>query len=87
MLTDAECKNASCPPDKTRARLACSGGLYLEVSPNGSKRWFWKYRKDGKEGRMALGSYPDVGFRQLQGNRPGVVRQAPEPLEHPLRHP
>ena len=68
MLTDAECKNASCPPDKTRARLACSGGLYLEVSPNGSKRWFWKYRKDGKEGRMALGSYPDVG--------PKAARQA-----------
>jgi hypothetical protein len=31
-------------------------GLYLEISPAGSKRWFWKYRKDGKEGRMALGS-------------------------------
>ena len=61
MLTDAECKNASCPPEKTRTRLSCSGGLYLEVSPNGSKRWFWKYRKDVKEGRMALGSYPNVG--------------------------
>lgn len=30
MLTDAECKNATCPPDKARARLACSGGLYLD---------------------------------------------------------
>ena len=38
MLTDAECKNATCPPGKNRARLACSGGLYLEVSPAGSKR-------------------------------------------------
>ena len=63
MLTDAECKNATCPFEKNRARLACSGGLYLEVSPAGSKRWFWKYRKDGKEGRMSLGSYPDVGQR------------------------
>ncbi|MEO5794909.1 MAG: integrase arm-type DNA-binding domain-containing protein [Rhodoferax sp.] len=61
MLTDPECKNAICPPGKKRERLTCSGGLYLEVSPNGSKRWFWKYRKDGKEGRMALGSYPVVG--------------------------
>ena len=64
MLTNAECKNATCPLDKNRARLACSGGLYLEVSPAGSKRWFWKYRKDGKEGRMALGSYPDVCQRR-----------------------
>ncbi len=66
MLTDAECKNATCPPDKKRARLACSGGLYLEISPAGSKRWFYKYRKDGKEGRMALGSYPDVGPKKAR---------------------
>jgi hypothetical protein len=66
MLTDAECKNATCPPEKKRARLACSGGLYLEISPAGSKRWFYKYRKDGKEGRMALGSYPDVGPKKAR---------------------
>ena len=66
MLTDAECKNATCPPDKKRARLACSGGLYLEISPAGSKRWFYKYRKDGKEGRMALGSYPDIGPKRAR---------------------
>lgn len=66
MLTDAECKNATCPPGKPRARLACSGGLYLEVSPAGSKRWFWKYRKDGKEGRMALGSYPEVSAKEAR---------------------
>ena len=58
MLTDAECKNATCPFEKNRARLACSGGLYLEVSPAGSKRWFWKYRKDGKEGRMSWAAIP-----------------------------
>ena len=69
MLTDAECKNATCPPGKNRARLACSGGLYLEVSPAGSKRWFWKYRKDGKEGRISLGSYPDVGAKDARKAR------------------
>lgn len=69
MLTDAECKNATCPPGKARARLACSGGLYLEVSPAGSKRWFYKYRKDGKEGRMALGSYPEVGAKDARKAR------------------
>ena len=69
MLTDAECKNATCPPEKKRARLACSGGLYLEISPAGSKRWFWKYRKDGKEARMALGSYPNVGPKKAREAR------------------
>lgn len=69
MLTEAHCKNATCPPDKARARLADSGGLYLEVSPNGSRRWFWKYRKDGKEGRLALGSYPAVTLKAARQAR------------------
>ena len=60
MLTDAECRNAKCPPDKKRMRLTDAEGLYLEVSPAGSKRWFWKTYRDGKEGRLALGSYPAV---------------------------
>jgi hypothetical protein len=60
MLTDKQCKNATCPLDKKRARFTDGGGLYLEVSPAGSKRWFWKIYAGGKESRMALGSYPDV---------------------------
>lgn len=62
MLTDKDCKNAVCPPNKARARFTDGGGLYLEVSPAGSKRWFWKTYQDGKEGRMALGSYPAVSL-------------------------
>ena len=69
MLTDPDCKNAVCSPGAKRERLADSGGLYLEVSPAGSKRWFWKYRKDGKEGRMALGSYPEVGLKAVRKAR------------------
>lgn len=62
MLTDAQCRNATCPPEKKRERLSDSGGLYLEVSPSGSKRWFWKYRLAGLEKRLALGSYPAVAL-------------------------
>ena len=43
MLTDAHCRNAICPPDRKQARLTDAGGLYLQVSPSGSKRWFYKY--------------------------------------------
>ena len=60
MLTDADCRNATCPPHKKRERLTDAGSLYLEVSPAGSKRWFWKIYSDGKESRLALGSYPAV---------------------------
>ena len=29
MLTEAECKNAICPPDKKQARFTDSGGMLL----------------------------------------------------------
>jgi integrase len=60
MLTDAQCRNAVCPPDKKQARFRDSGGMYLQVSPAGSKRWFLKYRIAGVEKQLALGSYPAV---------------------------
>lgn len=65
MLTDAACKNASCPEDRARVRLTDASGLYLEVSPNGAKRWFWKYRFGGKERRIALGHYSESGSKAV----------------------
>lgn len=59
-LTDANCRNAKCPEGRPRQRFADSGGLYLEVQPNGAKHWRWKYRHAGKEKRLALGTYPEV---------------------------
>ena len=66
MLTDKQCKNVVCPADHARERLADAGGLYLEVAPTGSKRWFWKYRFDGKEKRLTLGSEPPRNLRRLR---------------------
>ena len=57
-LTDPKIRNAKAK-DKSY-RLTDSGGMYLEVMPNGSKYWRWKYRFDGKEKRLALGVYPEV---------------------------
>lgn len=69
MLTDAQCKNAECPADKKQARFADSGGMYLQVSPTGSKRWFLKYRIEGKEKQLALGSYPAVSLSEARKAR------------------
>lgn len=63
MLTDADCKNASCPTDRKQKRFYDTGGLYLQVSPAGSKRWFLKYRVQGKEKQLALGSYPAISLK------------------------
>jgi len=69
MLTDIACKSATCPAERQRARFSDSGGLYLEVSPSGSKRWFWKYYFNGKEKRLALGAYPEVSLKQARLDR------------------
>ena len=37
-------------------------GLYIEISPNGSKFWRLKYRFEGKEKRISLGAYPEVSI-------------------------
>lgn len=54
--------NAACPPERKQSRFTDAGGLCLQVSPSGSKLWFYKNRKDGKEKQLALGSYPDVNL-------------------------
>ncbi len=69
MLTDVKCRNAICPPDRRKVRFADTGGMYLQVSPAGSKRWFLKYRIDGKEKQLAMGSYPDVSLTSARNAR------------------
>lgn len=78
MLTDAQCRNAVCPPDKKQARFADSGGMYLQVSPAGSKRWFLKYRIAGAEKQLALGSYPAVSLTAARKARDAAKLQKSE---------
>ena len=85
MLTDAQCRNASCPPDKTRARFTDASGLYLQVSPAGSKRWFWKTYSNGKEGRLSLGSYPSVTLMAARKARDAAKGQKSDGID-PVQH-
>lgn len=78
MLTDAQCKNAVCPPEKKQARFTDAGGMYLQVSPAGSKRWFLKYRIAGKEKQLALGNYPDVTLAAARKARDAAKLQKAE---------
>jgi integrase len=81
MLTDAQCRNAICPPDRKQARFADSGGMYLQVSPAGSKRWFLKYRTEGAEKRLALGSYPKVTLTAARKARDAAKIQKAEGID------
>ena len=75
---------ASAKPYKKADEL----GLYLEVFPNGSKLWRFKYRFSGKEKRLALGAYPDVSLaeaRELRDAARKKLRNGTDPaLERKL---
>ncbi len=63
-LTDAEIRNTK-PSDKVQY-LFDSAGLYLQVNPNGSRWWRFKYRYEGKPKLLSLGVYPLVGLKDAR---------------------
>jgi integrase len=66
-LTDVAIRKAK-PGEKT-VKLFDGGGLYLEITPAGGKWWRLKYRYNGKEKRISLGVYPDVGLKEARDRR------------------
>lgn len=82
-LTDVAIRKTK-PTDKTQ-RLFDGGGLYLEITPAGSKLWRQKYRIEGKEKRLAHGSYPDVSLADARARRDAARRllaNGADPGEH-----
>ena len=72
-LTDVAIRSVK-PLEKPQ-RLFDGGGLYLEISPAGGKWWRFKYRFEGKEKRLSLGTYPDIGLKEARERRDGLRRQ------------
>jgi integrase len=66
-LTDVTVRTAK-PRDKTY-KLSDSGGLYVEVTPAGRKRWRWKYRVGGREKLLSMGLYPEVTLLAARARR------------------
>ncbi|ENR6711646.1 tyrosine-type recombinase/integrase [Salmonella enterica] len=50
-------------------KLTDSQGLYLTVSTSGAKLWYFRYRFDGKENRLAFGAYPLVTLAEAREKR------------------
>ena len=66
-LTDTACKQAKAR-DKSY-KSSDSGGLYLEIMPNGRKYWRLKYRFANKEKRLAIGVYPIISLKEAREKR------------------
>ena len=66
-LTDTMLRNLK--PDGTPTKLADSEGLYLYLSPTGSKLWRMDYRFSGKRKTLSFGAYPIVSLKDARGKR------------------
>ncbi|MEC8484668.1 MAG: Arm DNA-binding domain-containing protein, partial [Pseudomonadota bacterium] len=66
-LTDRELK--ALKPREKAYKLADEKGLYIEVTPKGSKLWRMKYRFEGREKRLSIGIYPDVSLKTARLKR------------------
>ena len=72
LLTTTKIQNTV--PGKKAVRLFDGRGLYLEIAPTGSRWWRFKYRFAGKEKRISLGVYPDVGLKKARDKREEMRR-------------
>jgi len=85
-LSDVQIRNLK--PREKPYKVSDFEGLYLLVTPAGSKLWNIKYRLHGKEKKLSLGAYPAISLAQArklkeearakiaQGNDPSEAKQA-----------
>ncbi len=66
-LTDVAVRNAK--PGPKPYKMGDSHGLFLLVQPTGGKLWRLKYRVDGREKKLAIGTYPEIGLGEARRRR------------------
>lgn len=65
-------------PTAKSFKKADGKGLYLEIFPNNSKLWRWKYRIAGKEKRLAFGAWPEISLAKARELRDAARQQLAE---------
>ncbi|WP_375291225.1 tyrosine-type recombinase/integrase [Qipengyuania sp.] len=73
MLTIAAVKAAGAQSRATK--LFDGGGLFLFVTPAGTKSWRLKYRVKGREKLLVLGRFPAMSLQQARGAREAAKEQ------------
>jgi integrase len=67
MLSDTRIRTTK--PAAKPVRLYDERGLYLEVTPTGGRWWRLKYRFEGREKLLSMGTYPDTGLKAARAKR------------------
>ena len=81
-LTDVAVRNAK--PGPKPYKMGDSHGLFLLVQPSGGKLWRLKYRVDGREKKLAIGLYPEIGLGEARRRR-DAAREAMVAGKDPAR--
>ena len=76
LLSETSCK--TCKPKVKVYYLNDGGGLRLRIRPDGSKTWIKRYRLNGKEKAVGLGSYPPVTLKIARVKANAVISQLVE---------
>jgi integrase len=93
--SSAKQKNESAPHSRDRERLSAvavrnlskpgfhhdGAGLYLQVSPSGSKSWVFRYTLDKKPHMMGLGSYPDWSLAEARERARGCRQRLDDGID------
>ena len=59
-------------PSPKPQKIADGGGLYLFVTPNGTKAWRLAYRYNGKQKTLSVGIYPVVTLGEARAGQEAV---------------
>jgi integrase len=66
-LTDTRIRSAR--PKARPYKLRDGGGLYLLITPSDSRQWRLRYRVQGRESMVSLGTYPATSLKAARGRR------------------
>jgi len=89
----SEIKVRTAKPKEAEYKIFDGGGLFLLVTPSGGKLWYFKYRYDKTEKKIAFGPYPEISLADARQRRdetrkqvangidPGAVRKAMKQAE------
>lgn len=78
-LTEIAIRKAK--PGTKPIKLADEKGMFLLLQPSGGKLWRLKYRFAGKEKKLALGRYPDIGLKEARARRDDARRMIADGID------
>jgi len=85
-LTDRAIKNIK--PAAKATKYSDGGGLYLQVTPSGSKLWRFSYRFHSKQKTLYIGAYPAISLAAARTRRDDakqLIAEGTDPAEEVRR--